>query len=94
MVTSMNQLKHELFSSKKNTPRIKSLLTTDTASAEHLKRDHLQTVEWKSSDLLTKHNVNIIMFGWRIESGYHILVQDLTICTSRAHGNACSRNTF
>ncbi len=69
VVTYMNQLRQELFSSKKNTPRIKSLPPTDTASAEHLKRDHLQTMNWKSFDLLTKPAVNITMFGWRIESG-------------------------
>ncbi len=77
VVTSMNQLRHKLFFSKKDTPRINSLPATDTASAEHLKRDHLQTMKWKSSDLLTKPDVNITSFigGLRVE--YHILVQEL-----------------
>ncbi len=59
VVTSMNHLRQELYSSKKNTSRINSLPPTDTASAEHLNGDHLQTIKWKSSDLLTKSDVNI-----------------------------------
>ncbi len=71
VVTSMNQheLRHKIFSSKKNTPRIKSLHPTDPTFAEHIKHVHLQTMKWKASDLLAEPDVDITTFGWRIDHG-------------------------
>ncbi|MES9884496.1 MAG: hypothetical protein ABW185_26930, partial [Sedimenticola sp.] len=41
--TSMNQLRHTIFMSKRDTPKIKTLPPTDAALNEHVKRAHLQT---------------------------------------------------
>ena len=42
--TVMNQLRHTIFTSKRDTPKIKTLPPTDSALDEHIKRAHLQTM--------------------------------------------------
>ncbi len=64
--SSMNQLRHSIFTSKIATPKIKSLPPTDSALNEHVKRAHLQTMLWKASDKCSPPDVNISDFGWEI----------------------------
>ncbi len=56
--TSMNELRNSMFTSKRAKPKIKSLPPTDSALAEHIKRAHLQTMIWKSSDKMAPPDVN------------------------------------
>jgi hypothetical protein len=69
MHTSMNQLRHTIFMSKKDTPKIKSLPPTDPALDEHIKRAHLQTMLWKAADQPEPPIVNISELGWNMIDG-------------------------
>ena len=42
----INQLRHEIFSSRKTTPSIKSLPPTDEALQQHLMKCHMQVMIW------------------------------------------------
>src|SRR6476469_193079 len=62
--TSMNRLRHAIFVSTKNTPKIKTLPPTEPALDEHIKRAHLQTMLWKAADQVQPPHVNISECGW------------------------------
>ncbi len=64
--TTMNLLRHTIFISKRDTPKIKTLPPTDSALDEHIKRAHLQTMIWKAADEDGPPEVNITAFGWNI----------------------------
>ena len=63
---AMNELRHRLFASKKDTPKIKSLPPTSTALDEHIKRAHLQSLLWKAADLSEPPELDVLMYGWDI----------------------------
>ena len=67
--TSMNRLRHAIFVSTKNTPKIKTLPPTDPALDEHIKRAHLQTMLWKAADEVQPPYVSISEFGWDVIDG-------------------------
>ena len=48
--TCMNELCYKVFSSKKDTPKIKSLTPTDGSLDQHILRSHLQAMLWKAAD--------------------------------------------
>jgi hypothetical protein len=101
--TSMNELRHAIFVSRKDTPKIKSLPPTDPALNENIMRAHLQTMLWKASDQLEPPDVNISDFGWDIVNGIpnprtgvsKVAPPELmkvVACSCRAQ-NACSKKT-
>ena len=99
---SMNQLRHTIFVSKKQTPKIKSLPPTDPALDEHIKRAHLQTMLWKASDQPVPPDANPSLFGWEIIDGVpnpcsgvsEVAPPELMKVVACGCGaqNACSRN--
>lgn len=100
--SSMNQLRHTIFTTKKDTPKIKSLPPTDLALNEHIKRAHLQTMLWKAADQKNPPEVDISDFGWNITAGVPIphtgvsVVAPVELMKVVACGctalNTCSRN--
>ena len=100
--TSMNQLRHTIFISKTNTPKIKTLPPTDSALDEHLNRAHLQTMVWKAADQLEPPDLNIANLGWDVITGipkpctWVFEVAPPELMKVAAYGcsaeNACSRN--
>ncbi len=101
--TSMNQLRHTMFMSKRDTPKIKTLPPTDYALNEHIKRAHLQTMIWKAADQREPPNVDISLYGWVVTNGVPIPstgvsevappeLMKVVACGCSAQ-NACSRST-
>ena len=66
---SMNLLRHAIFVSKKDTPKIKSLPPTDLATYQHILRAHLQTMLWKAADNVGPPPINVSDFGWDTSDG-------------------------
>ncbi len=101
--TSMNQLRHAIFLSKRDTPKIKTLPPTDAALDEHIKRAHLQTMIWKASDQIEPPTVDIVQYGWVMANGVPVpcsgvsdvapqQLMKVVACGCCAQ-NACSRST-
>lgn len=99
--TSMNELRHALFTSNAKTPKIKSLPPTDEGIIEHLRRAHLQTMVWKFANQKDPPIVDLSKFGWKIETipvpkygVTDIAPKDVlkVIACSCSTANACSRN--
>ena len=66
---SMNQLRHTIFTKRKDTPKIKSLPPTDPAADAHINRAHLQTILWKAADQSAPPDVDITNYGWEMVDG-------------------------
>ncbi len=101
--TSMNQLRHTIFMSKRDTPKIKTLAPTDAALNEYVKRAHLQTMIWKAADQTEPPNVNIGQYGWVVTNGIPVpctgvsdvappQLMKVVACGCSAQ-TACSRST-
>jgi hypothetical protein len=67
--TCMNELCYKVFSSKKDTPKIKSLTPTDGSLDQHILRSHLQAMLWKAADQNDHPAVDICDFGWKMKDG-------------------------
>ena len=66
---TMNQTRHYLFCSKKDTPKIQSLPPTDDALLQHFLRAHYQAILWKFSDQLYPPELDITQFSWELING-------------------------
>ena len=58
-------LRYNIFSQKKDPPKIKSLPPTDEAAVQHIKRAHLQTIIWDAADQINSPYVDDINFGYQ-----------------------------
>ena len=71
-ITSMNELRFQLFTSRKaKAPAIKKLPPSDEALEQHLMRAHLQTMIWRAADQQGPPAVSfeITNFGWKVSDG-------------------------
>ena len=64
----MNTLRYNIFSQKKDPPKIKSLPPTDEAAVQHIKRAHLQTIIWDAADQINSPDVDVINFGYQLDN--------------------------
>ena len=66
---SLSKLRYNIYSGRKDTPKIKSLPPTDEAAKQHFLRAHLQMSLWESGDLKGPPDINIETFGWKVVDG-------------------------
>ena len=64
--STFNSLRFALFSSRQDTPKIKSLPPTDTSAIQHVKRARHQVMIWRAADRAYPPSTDLSKFGWRI----------------------------
>ena len=67
-VSDLNSLRYQVFSKKKDPPKIKTLPPTNAAAAEHIRRAHLQTLIWYAADQMGPPDVDISKYGWKLDA--------------------------
>ena len=67
IVESLSDLRFDIFSRKTETPKIKTLPPTNEAAMQHIRRARLQVLIWRSADQPSPPQLNISLFGWKIE---------------------------
>jgi len=66
---TLDELRHQIFSKKKVSPKIKMLPPTEPAAEQHFLRAHFQYCLWKSAEEKDPPALDITNYGWRISDG-------------------------
>ena len=67
-VSDLNSLRYQVFSKKKDPPKIKTLPPTNASAAEHIRYAHLQTLIWYAADQMGPPDVDISKYGWKLDA--------------------------
>ena len=65
--SDLNQLRYQIFSRKKEPPKIKSLPPTKPSAIHHIKRARIQTLMWGAADCSAPPNVDADRYGWEVK---------------------------
>jgi hypothetical protein len=66
---TLSQLRYDIYSKKRNSPKIRSLPPTDEAAEQNFLRAHFQCALWKSADDKGPPNLDILKHGWEVVNG-------------------------
>ena len=74
--TSMESARFNLFTKKKNSPKVRALPPTSMNLLQHVLRAHLQVMLWKAADHQAPpdESTAISQFGWEIQNGIPVPV--------------------
>ena len=100
--TSVESALYKLFTKKKKSPKVMSLLATTPNILQHVLRAHLQVMLWKAADHQAPpdESVDITAFGWDIQDGIPVPVTsksdpappeliDVINCQCKVEGKKC-----